>query len=298
MTWFGGADRTCCGGGNRPANLSSSATSNSVTGISIRPATIRFVSWLLAQAVFALLASAAIPADIRVIPELEGFMVILSGAKPDVAAGAFSGSVSLNGSSSEIPVTGLVRASGELLELSVRMRYRDVPEDWIKRSRASDFDYRLRGRVAGGTPVEWSGTRRWNQVEVEKREDAASGFVRLTSIQLTEFSLLESAARAEITVRNPLAFPLKLATASYRLFANGREVGSGSNGEMILRPGQETTLKLPIDLDHGQLLAAAGSALRSGNDVEGRLRGALALRLPGGDIPVPFDLSGQFSILQ
>ncbi len=252
------------------------------------------VIWLLAQA---LLASAAAPADIRVVPELDAFTVILSRAEPGAPAGAFSGSVSLNGSSSEVPVTGVARASGERMELSVKMRYRDVPEDWIRRFRASDFDYRLRGRVAGGNPVEWSGTRRWAEVQVEKREDAASGFVKLASIQMTEFSLFESAARAEVTVRNPLAFPLKLAGASFRLFANEREVGSGAAGEMILRPGQETTLKLPIDLDHGQLLAAAGSTLRSGGDVEGRLRGALVVRLPGGDIPVPLDLSGRFSVL-
>ena len=180
----------------------------------------------------------------------------------------------------------------------MKMRYRDVPEDWIKRFRASDFDYRLRGRVAGGSPIEWSGTRRWGEIEVEKREVAASSFVKLTSIQLTEFSLFESAARAEVTVRNPLAFPLKLASASFHLFANGREVGSGATGEMILRPGQETALKLDIDLDHAQLLAAAGSALRSGGEVEGRLRGALVVRLPGGDIPVPLDLSGRFSVLR
>ena len=182
--------------------------------------------------------------------------------------------------------------------LSVMLRYRDVPEDWIRRLRDSDFDYRLRGRVAGGNPVAWSGTRRWKEIEVEKREVAASSFVKLSSIQLTEFSLLESAARADVTVRNPLSFPLKLASASYRLFANGSEVGSGAAGEMILRPEQETTLKLPIDVDHGQLLAAAGSALRSGGDVEARLRGALVLRLPGAEIPVPLNLSGRFSVLR
>jgi hypothetical protein len=95
------------------------------------------------------------------------------------------------------------------------MRYRDVPEDWIKRFRASDFDYRLRGRVAGGSPVEWSGTRRWDQVEVEKREEVASGFVKLTSIQLTEFSLLEflpthaagGGKRAIQKCRIPASFP-------------------------------------------------------------------------------------------
>jgi LEA14-like dessication related protein len=253
------------------------------------------VIWLLA---LGLLASATTPAEIRVAPALEAATVILSGAGSGAPAGTFSGSVSLNGSSSEVSVTGLARASGERLEVSVKIRYRDVPEDWIRRVRVSDFDYRLRGRVTGATPVEWSGTRRWEEVEVEKREDAASGFVKLTSIQLTEFSLLQSAARAEVTVRNPFTFPLKLASTSYRLFANGSEIGSGTAGETILRPEQETTLRLPIDVDHGQLLGAAGSALRSGGDVEARLRGALVVRLPGGDIPVPLDLSGRFSVLR
>ncbi len=252
------------------------------------------LTWLLVPA---LLASAATPADIRVVPELQAFTVILSRAEPAAASGAFSGSLSLNGSSSEIPVTGQARTSGERLELTMKMRYRDVPEDWIRRFRPSDFDYRLRGRVAGGTPVDWSGTRRWDQVHVEKREDAASGFVKLASIQLTEFSLFESAALAHVTVRNPLAFPLRLASATCRLFANEREIGSAATGEMILRPGQENTLNLPIDLDHAELLAAAGSAFRSGGNVEGRLRGALVVRLPGGDIPVPLDLSGRISVL-
>lgn len=256
------------------------------------------VSRFLLLVLSALPAAVTTPLDIRVVPESETFTVILSGAEPRAPAGAFSGSLSLNGSASEIPITGIARTTAKRLELSVKMRYRDVPEDWIKRFRAADFDYRLRGRVAGGSAVEWSGTRRWGEIAIERREEAVSGFVKLGSIALTQFSLLESAASAEVTVRNPLSIPLKLASTSYSLFANGREVGSGSTGEMILRAGQETTLNLPIDLDHGQLLSAAGSALRSGGEVEGRLRGSLVVRLPGGDIPVPLDLSGRVSLLR
>lgn len=256
------------------------------------------VSRILLLVLSALLYTVAAPLEIRVVPESETFSVVVSGAEPRAQAGAFSGSLSLNGSSSQISITGVARPSGQRLELSARLRYRDVPEDWISRFRAADFDYRLRGHVAGGSVVEWSGTRRWVEVALEKREEAVSGFVRLGSIALTQFSLLESAAKADVAVRNPLSFPLKLASTSYRLFANGREVGSGSTGEMILRAGQETTLNLPIDLDHGQLLAAAGSALRSGGEVEGHLRGSLVVRLPGGDIPVPLDLSGRVSLLR
>ena len=252
------------------------------------------MSWFLIQAFFAFLASPGAPAEIRVVPEHEAFTVILSVAKTGLPAGAFSGSVALNGSSSEVPVTGVARTSGERAEISMKMPYRDVPEDWVRRFRASDFDYRLRGRVAGASPAEWSGTRRWADVEVDKQKEAASGFVKLTSIRLTEFSLLQSAAEAQVTVRNPLSFPLKLASTNYQLFANGREVGSGATGVMTLSPGS-TTLKLPVDLDHGQLLAAAGSAFTSGGAVEGRLRGALVVQLPGATIPVPLNLSGHFS---
>jgi LEA14-like dessication related protein len=254
----------------------------------------RFLLLLLS----ALSAAGTAPLDIRVVPESEFFTVVVSGAETRATAGTFSGSLSLNGSASEIPVTGAARATPERLELSVKIKYRDVPEGWIKRFRVADFDYRLRGHVAGGSAIEWSGTRRWGEVSIEKREEAVSGFVKLGSIALTQFSLLESAANAEVTVRNPLSIPLKLASTSYSLFANGREVGSGSTGGMILRAGQETTLNLPIDLDHGQLLSAAGSALRSGGEVEGRLRGSLVVRLPGGDIPVPLDLSGRVSLLR
>jgi LEA14-like dessication related protein len=254
------------------------------------------VSWFLLL-LPTLLASVAAPLDIRVVAESESFTAVLSGAMPAAPAGALSGSLSLNGSSSEVPITGVVHPSAQRVDLSVKVKYRDVPEDWVNRLRAADFDYRLRCRLAGARDMEWSGTKRWDQVEVEGREAAASGFVKLGSIELTEFSLLESTARADVTVRNPFSFPLKLASASYRLLVNGREVGSGATRGTTLRAEQRTTLNLPIDLDHGQLLAAAGSTLGSSGQVEGRLRGNLVVRLPGGDIQVPIDLSGRFSLL-
>ena len=251
-------------------------------------------SWR-ALALVAAAATAASPLVIRVVPAAEDFTVVVSGPASAPAAGAFTGSLALNGSPAEVPVSGTARPASDRLELTLKIRYRDVPEDWINRFRATDFDYKLRGAAAAGTAVAWSGTRRWAEIEVQGRKEAASSFVQLGQIALTEFSLFESAARAEVTVKNPLSFPVKLAGAEYRLEIGGRDVGSGTAPGMLLRPNQATTLNLPIDLDHGQLLAAAGSALRSGGEVQGRLQGTLTIRLPGGDVPVPLDLSGHFS---
>ena len=254
-------------------------------------------SWR-AIALVAAAATAGSPLSIRVVPEAEDFTVVVAGPAGASAAGTFTGSLALNGSPAEVPVSGTSRPAADRLELTLKIRYRDVPEDWINRFRAADFDYRLRGVAAGGTAVTWSGTRRWAEIEVQGRKEAASSFVQLGQIGLTEFSLFESAARAEVTVKNPLSFPVKLAGAQYRLEIGGREVGSGTAPGTLLRPNQSTTLGLPIDIDHGQLLAAAGSALRSGGEVQGRLSGTLTIRLPGGDVPVPLDLSGRFSALR
>jgi len=240
----------------------------------------------------------ATPVEIRIHAEEEAFTAVVSGPKGSATAGAFSGTVALNGSATEIPVAGNATAAGDRLEITMRSRYHDLPEDWVSRFRFGDFDFRLRGKTAGGGAVDWAGTKAWSEVHVDGREDLSSKFVRLGTIELTEFTFLSSAARAQVVVRNPLAFPLKIVTSTYRAFANGREVGSGATGEMSVAAGRETTLNLPIGLDHGQLLAAAGSALASGGDVAGRLNGTLVLRLKTSDVPVPLDLSGRFSALR
>jgi LEA14-like dessication related protein len=244
-----------------------------------------------ALVLLALAASAAPPPSIRVAPETEDFTVVAIGTGASSAAGAFTGTLSLNGSPSELPVSGVARSTADRIEVSLKIRYRDVPEDWVNRFRANDFDYKLRGTVAGGSALSWSGTRRWAEIEVQGQKETASSFVQLGQIAATEVS----AAQAEVTVSNPFSFPVKLAGAQYRLEIGGREVGAGAAEGVLLGPNQSTNWNLPIDIDYRQLLAAAGSALASGRDVQGRLRGTLRIRLPGGDLPVPLDMSGHFS---
>ena len=247
--------------------------------------------------VFALAGPIPAAHEIHVQPWPDGFTAVFFGPSPG-KGGEFAGSLSLNGSSSEVPVAGTALQSGERVAITFKMKYRDVPDDWANRFRIDDFDYRLHGKVAG-SDIDWSGRKRWDEVETDKSQSTTSAdFIKLGSIELTEFSLLQSAAKAVVRVTNPLSFSLKLASTSYRLLANGREVGSGSTKGMVLHASQETILELPIEVDHAELLSAAGSAIRSGGDVESRLKGTLVIRLPGGDISVPLDLAGKFSLFK
>lgn len=220
--------------------------------------------------------------------------VTLSGPAADLAPGPFRGSIALNGSASEMLVAGTVAHAGGRWMLPVSMRFADVPADWADRFRPDGFTYRLRSAGAGA-PREWTGTRSWKDVELEGSREALAEFLVLDDVSLTDVSLLSSEATAQLTVRNPFAFSLKIAATEYVLFADGREIGSGRAQGMILHASQKNLLRLPIDVDHGALLGAAGGALVSGGDVPVQLKGRLVVRLKGGDVALPIALSGNLS---
>lgn len=250
----------------------------------------------LALLLFVLRMAPAPPAPLGFTLAVHGqteLRVTLSGPAAELAPGPFKGSIAINGSASELPVAGTVTHAGGQFLLAVVVRYADVPADWADRFRADGFTYRL--RPAGGPAREWTGTRRWKDVEVDGSRDTMAEFVALDDVALTDVSLLSSEASARLSVRNPFAFPLKIAQMTYTLFADGSEVGSGSTQGLILHPAQKNVLALPIDVDHAALLSAAGGAVVSGGDVAVKLTGRLVVRLKGGDVAIPISLSGNLS---
>ncbi len=219
----------------------------------------------------------------------------ISGPAAELPPGPFRGSLTLNGSAAELPVEGTVALVGSRWRLPVVIRYAELPAAWTEGFRTDTFSYRLRGTsgAAGATPREWAGTQSFHDVEFEGGD--AEKFLSLRNVRLTEMSLLSSEAVGDLAILNPLGFDVRIAEARYVLFAEGEQVGDGAARGMILHAGQRNVLELPIEIDHGSLLAAAGQALVSGGDVAVRLKGRLVLRLKGGDVVVPLDLSGHLT---
>jgi LEA14-like dessication related protein len=247
----------------------------------------------LVLAVVVRLAEPAPASPLGISLALEGtasLRVTLSGPEADLAPGSFRGTISVNGSAAEVPVSGMVAHANGRWQLPFSVKFADVPEDWADRFRSDGFTYRLRS--SGPPSREWTGTRAWKDVELEGSREAMSDFAALDDVALTDVSLLSSEARARVSVRNPFAFPLKIASTDYVLFADGHEVGSGQTQGMILHPAQKNVLTMPIDVDHGALLSAAGGAVLSGGEVAVQLKGKLVVRLKTGDVAVPLALSG------
>src|SRR5262249_45432216 len=151
------------------------------------------------------------------------------------------------------------------------------PSDWAERIRPDSFSCRLQGRV-GDTAKEWTESGTWKEVEVDAG-NTQEKFLSLKDVRLTEMTLTSSEAEALLAIRNPFSFPLRIAETEYTLLAEGREVGSGGTRGMILHPTQDNVLTLPIEIDHGALISAAGKALLSGGDVRVELNGHLVVRM-------------------
>ncbi|HEX4440036.1 MAG TPA: LEA type 2 family protein [Thermoanaerobaculia bacterium] len=244
--------------------------------------------------VLMLLQSTAPPSSlsVRILDEQKA-RVTISGTGSDMPAGPFQGDVTVNGSDSKLPVMGTVTRNGAHWSLPIEVKFASIPADWAERVRLDAFTCRLQGKV-GDTAKEWSESGTWKEIEVDAG-DTQEKFVSLKDVQLTEMTLTSSEAQAQVAIRNPFSFPLRIAETEYTLFAEGQEVGSGGTHGMILHPTQNNVLSLPIEIDHAALLSAAGKALLSGGDVRVTLEGRLVLRLKGGDLPVPLHLTGRLS---
>jgi LEA14-like dessication related protein len=257
-----------------------------------------FPSLLASLVASVVVAAAGGPGALRFSVAVAGVTdarVTISGPESELPAGPFRGSITVNGSSAELPISGVVAISNGKFRLPVTVRYAELPEAWTEGFNTETFTYRLRGasEAGGSKPREWTGTQSFREVEVSG--EGHDKFLALQNVRLTEMSLLSSEGLGELMLVNPLGFDVKIAEATYALFAEGEPVGEGSARGLILRGRRKNILRLPIAVDHASLLSAAGRAVAAGGDVAVRLKGKLVLRLRGGDVAVPLDLSGRMS---
>jgi LEA14-like dessication related protein len=243
-----------------------------------------------------LLAASANPIHLELVPSPgRSFDVVWSGPAEGAGAGPFRGEVAMDGSPAALAISGRAERTGDRLTVRAAVPYADVPADWAAKFRAEGFDYRLRGRVGDSAPIAWSGRLPWDAIGVAGDAKTLSRFLKLTSFELTSFSLKRSEGRAVLRADNPFSFPLTIASILYSIEANGHAIGRGATRGRMLRARKVSAVELPFEVDHGEFLAAVGSAFAIGGDVHADLRGFVSLRFPSGDVRVPIRFSGELS---
>ena len=66
--------------------------------------------------------------------------------------------------------------------------------------------------------------------------------------------------------------------------------------KFIVFGGRANRIRISVAVDNGAALAAAGSTLTSGGNVDGKLTGLARLRLPGGDVDFPIEFPVKLSL--
>ena len=109
---------------------------------------------------------------------------------------------------------------------------------------------------------------------------------------------LIATGEARIAVYNPFRFDLALRGLKYELSSGGSVVARGSRQGVLVRPGRENEIVLPLTVGNAAAISAAGKAVAAGGKLTGELKGELVLKLGTGDVKLPLAGSGTIEVLR
>jgi LEA14-like dessication related protein len=183
-----------------------------------------------------------------------------------------------------------------------KLRIDELPEELPGKIGTQTLDLVLQGTLAGdkgsSAPVHAVGLLRYGTKDIDAPYGSISDFVRLDSARLTGVTLSETKGEARVVLYDPFSFPIAVKNLTWSLMAGDRKLCGGEREAIRIHPGRENLVTVPIEAKNTDLMAAAGSAALRGGVVEGRLVGALALKVGRGEITLPIDLPGKINVLK
>jgi len=204
----------------------------------------------------------------------------------------------------EVPVQVAVQPSGPEWDavFLVDLDLAALPGALLQRGSPTAIPVTLKGTLSGeaGTAVtvDAAGTLRPGTPDLVAGRELAETFVRFAGARLSGIGLSETKGEARIAVFNPLRFDVALRGIRYELSSGGREVARGSRQGLLVRPGRENEIVLPLTVSNAAAIAAAGSAVASGGKLSGHLTGQLVLKLGTGDVKIPLAGSGTIEVMK
>lgn len=202
------------------------------------------------------------------------------------------------------PVQVAVQAAGQgfdavfLADLDLAL----LPGDLLQKGSPSAVPVTLKGTLSGeaGTAVtvDASGSLRPGTPDLLAGRELAASFVRFAGASLSGIGLSETKGEARIAVFNPLGFDVALRGIHYALSSSRSEVARGSRQGLIVRPGRENEIVLPLTVSNAAAISAAGKAVKAGGKLSGQLTGQIVVKLGTGDVKIPIAASGTIEVLK
>lgn len=175
-----------------------------------------------------------------------------------------------------------------------------VPEALLQKASSHAVDLTLKGVLKGdkGTsvPVCAVGLLRIGTSDIYAPAANVATFARFGSARLTGMSLTETTGEARAVLFNPFGFNVPVKDVAFSLYVGEHKLGEGKKQGLLIKAGRENEVAIPVTASNAELLAAAGSALRSGGTIDGRIVGSVTLKVGRGDVTIPLDLPGTIRV--
>jgi LEA14-like dessication related protein len=185
---------------------------------------------------------------------------------------------------------------------AVDVKLAELPEELLAKVGTQSIDVEIQGTLDGDgrteAPVFAVGLLRYGTKDIETPHGAARDFIRLDDARLTGLTLMETTGEARLVLYNPFSFPIPVKSLTYTLYAGDRRLCGGERQALRIQPRRETELLLPLEARNVDLLAVAGSAMASGGTFDGRLVGAITLRVGKGDVTVPISAAAKIELVR
>ncbi len=188
----------------------------------------------------------------------------------------------------KIPANG-----GNTFKVPAKVNYSDLFKAAKSLAGRSESPYRLRGTASVKTPI--------GPIEIPfshsgkfplfKKPD-----IKLTSLKMSNLSLIGATLLFDIQVNNPNILELNIVKFNHNFAISGNEIVKSQTSEpMKIQKKGQSQLSIPVNIRFADLGSAVQDVLK-GRTVNYRLNGNMDLKLPGGPLVIPYDQAGTIDI--
>jgi hypothetical protein len=228
-----------------------------------------------------------------IVAEKVGVALLVAPSAVGKCAGQFRGNLTFFNVAPGAQVAGTFSQGSEGCELPASIPWTALPVEVVQGARGDVVTVRFRGeRIEGkkARKVDWGATIPRTAVQLtEPGKATLRRFASATDLTLGPLGLNTTTLNAEIAVRSPLHFHLRVMEVRTELEVDGKVVASGLKQNFLIFGGRPNRITFPVTVDNRAMLSAAGSSLAKGAKVEGRLTGVARIRFPAGDIDYPVE---------
>lgn len=233
-------------------------------------------------------------------PAKLGVVLLVAPSAAGKCAGQFRGELGFLDAVPGVQVAGTFATGAQGCELRTSTPWSAIGEEAVQGARSDGLRVRVRGdRIEGRkkTKVAWSAPVPRAAIQfAEPMKVTLPRFARASDMRIGAIGLEATTVDAEIVVRSPLRFHVRVLQVRCELQMEGLVVATGHKDDFLVFGGRPNPVVFPVTVNNAALLSAAGRSLARGAMAAGKLVGVARIRLAGGDVDVPVEFPVNISV--